>query len=188
MFIRSLLFSGVCALVLVASPVQAQTIVDIAQSDANFSSLVQAVVSQDLASTLSGEGPFTVFAPTNDAFDHLPEYLSDAIARNPELLTDILLYHVVADELFAGDVLSKRRIETVLGESLRVQSRHGASINNAQILATDIDATNGVVHVIDTVLIPNSVYRAVLRDLQSQLQSLVRTIRDVRVDQIQTRW
>ena len=95
-----------------ANDANAQTIVDIAVSDSeNFSSLVDAVVSQDLVDTLSSDGPFTVFAPTNEAFSNLPGYVGDILEKEPGLLTDILAYHVITDELFAADVLSKKNIK-----------------------------------------------------------------------------
>ena len=164
----------------------AQTIVDIAQSDSNFSDLVDAVVAQDLAGALSDEdASLTVFAPTNDAFDALPAYIGTALENNPDLLTDILLYHVVGEELFAEDVLDERRIKTLQGESLRVSLRDGAPfVDDSEIVDTDIDASNGVVHVIDEVLIPNSVYREVIKDIRTQVRDLLKLIRDVRQDQV----
>jgi len=171
----------------IALPASAQTIVDIASGDPQFSSLVNAVVAQDLASTLASEGPFTVFAPTNDAFAKLPSYIGDILAKQPQLLTDILLYHVVADELFAADVLAETKIKTVGGESLRVGTRGGdAYVDNSKIVATDVEASNGVVHVIDTVLIPASVYQAVITDLRSQIQKKnAGVMGEVRKDQAQ---
>jgi uncharacterized surface protein with fasciclin (FAS1) repeats len=167
------------------APVSANTIVDIASSDEQFSSLVDAVVAADLADTLASAGPFTVFAPTNSAFEDLPSYVTDTLEKNPELLGDILLYHTVGRELFAADVLKQKRIKTVQGESLRVNLRGGAPfVDNAKIIATDVDASNGVVHVIDTVLIPNSVYQAVIHDLRAQLHETITTMAEVRKDQV----
>lgn len=168
-----------------ASTASAQTIVDIAAGDPQFSALVDAVVAQDLVDTLNSDGPFTVFAPNNDAFNALPAYIGGIIESEPELLSDILLYHVVAGELKAADVLAERHIETVQGESLRVNTRSGDPyVDSSMIIATDVEASNGVVHVIDKVLIPNSVYHAVIADLRDQLQAILTTIRDVRQDQV----
>lgn len=180
MFAALLFFGGAVA------PASAQTIVDVATNDPQFSSLVDAVVAQDLVDTLNSDGPFTVFAPTNDAFADLPAYVGNALADDPDLLTDILLYHVVAGELMATDVLAERHIETVQGESLRVKLRGGDPyIDNSAIVATDVVAENGVVHVIDTVLIPNSVYHAVIEDLRMQVRDLLEMMRDVRKDQLE---
>ncbi|HMA79124.1 MAG TPA: fasciclin domain-containing protein [Candidatus Paceibacterota bacterium] len=186
-YLKTLVVSGAFTLLIIAAPASAQTIVGVAQSNDDFSSLVDAVVAQDLVDTLNGEGPFTVFAPTNDAFANLPTYVSDVLADEPELLTDILLYHVVPGELMAEDVLSERRLETALGTHLFVSARDGAKVNSANITATDIAADNGVVHVIDRVLIPQSVYQAVIEDLREQLREVVRTLREVQQDRVADR-
>lgn len=177
--LKSIVVGGAFALVVIASPASAQTVVEVAQGDEQFSALVEAVVAQDLAETLSGAGPFTVFAPTNDAFASLPSYVGDVLADQPELLTDILLYHVVAGELLAEDVLAERQLESVSEAHLNVNARDGVKINSANITATDIEASNGVVHVIDAVLIPPTVYQAVISDLRDQLREIARTLRDV---------
>jgi uncharacterized surface protein with fasciclin (FAS1) repeats len=151
----------------------AQTIVGVAQSEPAFSSLVTAVVAADLAGTLSSEGPFTVFAPTNDAFAALPGYIGSVLASKPELLSDILLYHVVAGKLESGDVVGMPTIGMVNEESVAISAKDGAYfINNSKITALDIMADNGVVHVIDQVLIPRSVYQAVLDSLKMQLAEI----------------
>jgi uncharacterized surface protein with fasciclin (FAS1) repeats len=157
-----------------------KTIVEIAQGDENFSALVEAVVAQDLAATLSGAGPFTVFAPTNDAFTALPGYVALALNANPDLLTDILLYHVVAGSLKAEDVLANRTLTSLNNnQRLMVSARNGAKINQANIVATDVLASNGVVHVIDAVLIPNSVYEEARRQLTIQIRDLYTQLRDM---------
>jgi uncharacterized surface protein with fasciclin (FAS1) repeats len=151
----------------------AQTIVGVAQSEPAFSSLVTAVVAADLAETLSSEGPFTVFAPTNDAFATLPGYIGSVLASKPELLSDILLYHVVAGELKSSDVVKMSNIDMVSKESVMVTAKDGSYfINNSKITSLDVMADNGVIHVIDQVLIPRSVYQAVLDDLKMQLQEI----------------
>jgi uncharacterized surface protein with fasciclin (FAS1) repeats len=166
-----------------ATPASADTVVDIALSDDNFSALVGAVSSQGLVETLESEGPFTVFAPTNQAFAEIPSYVGNLLEKNPDHLTDILLYHVVADELLAEDVLSKNRIKTVQGERLRVSANSsGAFLNQSRIVDTNFTADNGVVHVIDRVLIPNKIYQAVINDIRAQIQELRAAIGDVRED------
>lgn len=161
----------------------AQSIVDIAVSDENFSQLVDAVVAQDLAETLAGPGSFTVFAPTNEAFDNLPSYVGDALAENGDLLTDILLYHVAGEELFSGDVLAKHNIKSLQGEKIRVSSNDdGAFVNSSELIGLDFDANNGVVHVIDRVLLPKTVYKAVLNNLRHDILQLKDLIGDVRSD------
>jgi uncharacterized surface protein with fasciclin (FAS1) repeats len=175
MYFKTAVFSFALAVVAIATPAQADTntIVDIAVGNENFSALVDAVVSQDLAGVLASEGPFTVFAPTNDAFGKLPGYVARALGTNPDLLSDILLYHVVPGTLMAEDVLAERELETAQGESLRVRTAgDNAFINISRITATDIEADNGVIHVIDRVLIPNAVLQSVINDARAQIQQL----------------
>jgi len=153
--------------------VSADTIVEVAQSDSSFSTLVETVVAADLADTLSSDGPFTVFAPTNDAFMALPPYIASLLEREPERLAEILLYHVAAGELKSGDVVTMSSVETVNGESVVVSAVDGDFfINNSQLIALDVAADNGVVHVIDAVLIPRAIYQVVLDDIKAQLDEL----------------
>lgn len=131
------------------------TIVDIAVADGRFETLVTAVVEAGLAETLSGDGPFTVFAPTDDAFGLLPEGTVEALLDDIPTLTDILLYHVVAGEVLAEDVVMLEEAETLLGESVSIRVDMGnVFVNDAQVIITDIIADNGVIHVIDSVLLP----------------------------------
>ncbi len=135
------------------------TIVDIAVADDRFTTLVTAVVTAELAETLSGEGPFTVFAPTNDAFAALPEGTLEELLlpENKQLLTDILLYHVVAGKVMAADVAGLESATTALGEDVAIKVDMGnVYINDAQVIITDIEASNGVIHVIDSVILPPS--------------------------------
>ncbi len=133
------------------------SITDIAVSDPdNFSTLVAALTAADLATTLAGEGEFTVFAPTNAAFDALPAGVLDGLLADVPALTDILLYHVSGSKLPAADVLSQSTIMTLQGSSVEVSETDGQfSIDGAGFVITDIPAANGVIHVIDSVLIPN---------------------------------
>ena len=133
-------------------------IVDTAVNDGRFTTLAAALEAADLVDTLKGEGPFTVFAPTDDAFNKLPDGTIEALLEDIPALTDILLYHVVAGEVMAADVVELDSAETVLGEDVEimVHSDGAVTINDARVLITDVKAANGVIHVIDTVLLPPS--------------------------------
>ncbi len=134
---------------------EANTIVDIAVADGRFTTLVAAVQAAGLAETLSGEGPFTVFAPTDDAFAALPEGTVEALLGNLPALTDILLYHVVAGEVYAADVVTLESATTALGLDVAIRVENGnVFINDAQVILTDIQASNGVIHVVDSVILP----------------------------------
>jgi transforming growth factor-beta-induced protein len=150
----------------------AQSIVDIAASDERFSTLVAAVQAAGLAETLSGEGPFTVFAPTNDAFAALPAGTVDSLLlpENKQQLTDILLYHVVPGKVMAADVagLDGKSADTALeGQQIAVKTDMGnVYLNeNVKVVITDIEAANGVIHVIDAVLLPPSEETAAIEQL-----------------------
>lgn len=147
------------------------TIVDIAVGNENFSTLVTAVKAANLASTLSSSGPFTVFAPTNDAFAKLPEGTVETLVKpeNRAKLTDILTYHVVAGKYMAGDVVEAIKANngtfttnTVMGEkiSLMMDGENvvikDANGGQSVIIMTDVEASNGVIHAIDTVIMPKS--------------------------------
>ena len=116
-----------------------------------------------LAETLSGEGPFTVFAPTDEAFEALPAGVLDALLlpENKDALTSILTYHVVAGEVMAADVTAGD-VETVEGSTFTITTDGGVKVNDANVIATDVDASNGVIHVLDAVLVPESVDVAAL--------------------------
>ena len=145
------------------------TVVEVAQGDETFSTLVSAVTAADLGATLSGDGPFTVFAPTNDAFAKIPEAtLTELTTNDTETLGNILTYHVVAGNVDAATLLQAIEgagadgysIETVNGGTLTATVVDGnvvltdAAGGTATVTATDVDASNGVIHVIDTVLMP----------------------------------
>lgn len=133
------------------------TIVDVAVADGRFETLVTAVTAAELAETLSDEGPFTVFAPTDGAFAALPEGTVEALLEDPSgQLTDILLYHVVEGAVFAEDVVALESAPTLLGEEIAISVEDGTVFLNGdiEIIITDIEASNGVIHVIDGVLIP----------------------------------
>ncbi len=134
------------------------TIVDIAVADGRFTTLVAALTAAELVETLSGEGPFTVFAPTDDAFAALPAGTLDSLLlpENKQQLTDILLYHVVSGKVMAADVVTLTSAPTVLGKDVTITVKDGNVFLNdtVQIIITDIEASNGVIHVIDAVLLP----------------------------------
>ncbi len=140
----------------VPEPTEApQDIVDIAVSDGRFTTLVAALDAAGLVETLQGEGPFTVFAPTDDAFAKLPEGTVEALLADTEALTNILLYHVVSGEVMAADVVNLTSAETINGTDVQIMVKDGnVFLNDAQVIITDIEASNGVIHVIDTVLLP----------------------------------
>ncbi len=133
------------------------TVVDIIVGSDVHTTLAAAVVAADLVGALSGEGPFTVFAPTNDAFDALPAGLLDDLLAEPEgLLTDILLYHVVGAAAFSTDLSDGQAITTLFGQDVVVTiNDDGVFINDAQVIIADLEAENGVVHVIGAVLVPS---------------------------------
>ena len=136
---------------------QPKDIVDTAVADGRFTTLVAAVTAAGLVDTLKGEGPFTVFAPTDDAFAKLPAMTVENLLKpeNIEQLKSILLYHVVAGKVMAADVTKLESAETVLGKSVTIKLDMGnVYINDAKVVLTDIETSNGVIHVIDTVLLP----------------------------------
>jgi uncharacterized surface protein with fasciclin (FAS1) repeats len=139
---------------------EAGTIVDVAVGAGTFNTLVAAVTAADLAETLSGEGPFTVFAPTDEAFAALPEGLVDALLlpENKDTLVAILTYHVLGAEVPSSDVASGD-VETLEGESITITVGDDGSVmvNDATVTAVDVEASNGVIHVIDGVLVPPSI-------------------------------
>ena len=143
-----------------AAPAAAGTIVEVAAGNESFSTLVQAVEAAGLVETLSAEGPYTVFAPTNDAFDALPEGTLDQLLQpeNQETLAQILTYHVLPLEVPAADVMPGD-VETVAGSpiTITVDDAGNVMVNEATVVQTDVQASNGVIHVIDQVLLPPDV-------------------------------
>jgi uncharacterized surface protein with fasciclin (FAS1) repeats len=139
-----------------AKPTQSGTIVDVAAGNPDFSTLVKAVKAAGLAETLSGKGPFTVFAPTNEAFAALPKGTVEKLLKpeNRDALRKVLTYHVVSGDLMAKDLRSGK-VATVEGSSVAVKvGSQGVSVNSSQVVKADVDAKNGVIHVIDHVLLP----------------------------------
>jgi uncharacterized surface protein with fasciclin (FAS1) repeats len=130
-------------------------IVQTAVQAGTFKTLTAAVTAAGLADTLSGPGPFTVFAPNDEAFAKLPAGTVDALLADIPKLTKILTYHVVAGNIKAADVVKLHDAKTVEGTNLHIHANGGVKINDSNVIATDIACENGVIHVIDTVLLPN---------------------------------
>ena len=133
--------------------VMAQDVVDTAVKAGNFTTLVAAVKAAGLVDTLKGPGPFTVFAPTDAAFAKVPKATLDALLADKAALTKVLTYHVVPGKVMAADVKAGK-VKTVEGQDLTITTKGGVMVNNAKVVATDVVASNGVIHAIDTVLMP----------------------------------
>ena len=137
----------------VAFSAQAKDIVDTAIGAGTFKTLATALGAAGLVDTLKGKGPFTVFAPTDAAFAKIPKADLDALLKDKAKLTAVLTYHVVAGKVMAADVKAGK-VKTVQGSELTVATQGGVMVDNAKVTATDIVADNGVIHVIDTVIVP----------------------------------
>src|SRR6056297_2324582 len=136
-----------------------KNIVDTAIEAEGFNTLVTAIQEAGLVDALKAEGPFTVFAPTDQAFSELPEGTLDNLLENPDQLKNVLLFHVVNGKVMAEDVLEMdgTMVETLFGESITISIEEGnVYINNAQVTVTDIETSNGVIHVINKVLVPEN--------------------------------
>lgn len=131
-----------------------KNVVETAAKADEFSTLVKAVEAADLAEALSGEGPFTIFAPANAAFDKLPEGALEALLDDPKALASVLKLHVVPGRHMAADVAEMDQAETLLGHYLEIEADEHVMVGGAKVIATDIEAMNGVIHVIDTVILP----------------------------------
>lgn len=129
-------------------------IVDIAAGNEAFSTLVAAVTAAGLVDTLKGEGPFTVFAPTDEAFAALPEGTVEALLEDIPALTAILTYHVIPGAVMSGDLTDGMMAETVNGQSVTIGVGETVTVDGATVIQADIEASNGVIHVIDTVILP----------------------------------
>jgi uncharacterized surface protein with fasciclin (FAS1) repeats len=139
-----------------ADEMTSSTIVDVATEAGSFSTLLAAAEAAGLVDTLNGAGPFTVFAPTDEAFAALPEGTVEGLLEDPEALAEILLYHVVAGEVPAADVVGLASATTVQGADIAIEVVDGGVVLNgtANVVTTDVDASNGVIHVIDQVILP----------------------------------
>lgn len=159
----SLLMAGVvCGVLFLVSAASARAeddIVDTAVKAGSFKTLVAAVKAAGLVDTLKGDGPFTVFAPTDAAFKKLPKGTLESLLKpeNKEKLTAILTYHVIPGKVKAEDVLKLKngtKVKTVNGKSVTISNKHGVKVDNARVTKTDIECSNGVIHVIDSVILP----------------------------------
>ncbi len=144
---------AIAALSFVALSAQSKDIVDTAVSAGTFKTLAAALTAAGLIDTLKGAGPFTVFAPTDEAFAKIPKAQLDALLADKSKLTAVLTYHVVAGKVMAKDVKAGK-VKTVQGSELTVATAGGVMVDGAKVTATDIVADNGVIHVIDSVVLP----------------------------------
>ena len=131
-----------------------KNIIETAVSAGTFKTLITAVTAAGLVDTLSGTGPFTVFAPNDDAFAKLPKETLDEVLADKEQLTKILTYHVVAGKKMAADISNITKAETLQGSDVTIDAMGGVKVNDAEVVTADIECSNGVIHAIDTVLIP----------------------------------
>jgi uncharacterized surface protein with fasciclin (FAS1) repeats len=141
--------------VVAARPAAAEKdIVETAVAAGNFTTLAKALTAAGLVDTLKGDGPFTVFAPTDEAFAKLPAGTLEALLQDKAKLTKILTYHVVPGKVMASDVVKLKEAKTVEGDEISINASNGVTVDNARVVKTDIVASNGVIHVIDSVLMP----------------------------------
>lgn len=132
-------------------------IISIAIEAGSFNTLATALTEANLVETLKGEGPFTVFAPTDEAFAKLPEGTVEGLLKDKNALTNILLYHVVSGNVTSGEVVKLNSASTLAKSDVKIKVEDGkVFINNAQVTTADVMASNGVIHIIDTVLIPEA--------------------------------
>lgn len=129
-------------------------IVDTAVNAGSFTTLAAALKAADLVTTLKGKGPFTVFAPTDEAFAKLPAGTVDGLLKDLPKLKEILTYHVVSGKVMAADVVKLKSATTVQGSDVKIDASHGVKINESTVSTPDVAADNGVIHIIDTVLMP----------------------------------
>ena len=154
----SLMIAVALSVAAVAAPVKThdKDIVDTAVAAGSFTTLAKALEVAGLIDTLKGDGPFTVFAPTDAAFAKLPAGTVEALLKDPAKLKSILLYHVVSGKVSAAEVVHLTSAKTVQGSSAKITVRKGkVMIDKANVVKTDIMASNGVIHVIDTVILPH---------------------------------
>jgi len=153
-------YLAITAAALIAGPALAdghsKDIVDTAVEAGSFTTLVAAVEAAGLVDTLKGEGPFTVFAPTDDAFAALPEGTVDELLKpeNKDKLTAILTYHVVPGKVMSGDLTNNMMADTAQGGQVTIMTEGGVTVDGANVVTADIEASNGVIHVIDAVIMP----------------------------------
>jgi uncharacterized surface protein with fasciclin (FAS1) repeats len=147
-----------------SAPSAAGDIVAVASGNPDFSTLVSAVQAAGLVETLQGEGPFTVFAPTNDAFAKVPADVLEKLLKpeNKDALAAVLTYHVLSGKVMAADVAAGD-VASVQGDNITITTEGGVKVNEANVIATDVAASNGVIHVIDAVILPPSLDLSTLK-------------------------
>jgi len=129
-------------------------IVEVAQSAGSFGTLLKAATVAGLADTLATGGPFTIFAPTDDAFAKIPSETLNGLLNEPEKLKGILLYHAVEGKVMSTDLSGTMNVKTLQGSEIKIDTTKGVKVNDANVINADIEADNGVIHVIDTVILP----------------------------------
>lgn len=137
-----------------AAQAQQKDVVDTAVAAGNFKTLATALQAAGLIDALKGKGPFTVFAPTDEAFAKIPKADLDALLKDKAKLTAVLTYHVVSGKVMAADVMGLKSAKTLQGGSLTIDTSNGVKVDGANVVKTDIACTNGVIHVIDSVVLP----------------------------------
>lgn len=157
MFRNALLTTALSALMVPAAFAGSKDIVDTAVGAGDFSTLVAAVEAAGLVDTLKGDGPFTVFAPTDAAFAALPEGTVEALLKpeNKDQLVAVLTYHVVPGKVMSTDLVDDMTAATVQGSEITIDLDNGVMVDQANVVAADIETSNGVIHVIDSVILPN---------------------------------
>lgn len=156
--LRTLMTLALVVFTVSAAQAKSKDIIDTAVGAGKFDTLVAAVQAAGLVDTLKGDGPFTVFAPTDEAFAKLPDGTVEDLLKpeNKDKLVAILTYHVVPGKIMSGDIAGKStEVKTVQGDTLAVDATDGVKVDNAKVVTADIGASNGVIHVIDTVVMPN---------------------------------
>ena len=154
---RLLVVAAAVAILAAPSALQAgsqKDIVDTAVAAGSFKTLATALKAAGLIDTLKGPGPFTVFAPTDEAFAKIPKADLDALLADKAKLTKVLTYHVVPGKVMAADVVKIKEAKTVEGQMVRIDTSNGVKVDNARVVKADIEASNGVIHVIDSVILP----------------------------------
>ncbi|MBE9182015.1 fasciclin domain-containing protein [Oculatella sp. LEGE 06141] len=129
-------------------------VVDTAVNAGSFSTLVSAIKAAGLVETLKGAGPFTVFAPTDEAFAKLPQGTVEGLLKDLPKLKQVLTYHVVSGKVMASDVVKLKSAKTVEGSDVKIDASNGVKVNDATVTTPDVAADNGVIHIVDTVLLP----------------------------------
>lgn len=148
-------FAAVAATLLITAPARAaDDIVDTAVAAGSFKTLVTALKAAGLVEALKADGPFTVFAPSDEAFAKVPKDVLEGLLADKERLAAVLKYHVVAGKVMAADAAKLKSAKTLTGQNLSIDAKGGVKINGAKVVKADIKCANGVIHVIDTVLIP----------------------------------